>query len=40
MSGRGTNPNSHIDKGLRNGRLNIAKVQSIAEKKEDNIIDQ
>ena len=39
MSGRGTNPNSHIDKGLRKGRLNIAKEQSMAEKQEDNLID-
>ena len=39
MSGRGLNPNSHIDKGLRKGRLNIAKEQSMAEKQEDNLID-
>ena len=39
MSGRGTNPNSHIDKGLRKGRLNITKEQSMAEKQEDNLID-
>ena len=39
MSGRGLNPNSHIDKGLRKGRLNIAKEQSMAEKQEENLID-